>query len=262
MISDASMISKEWRLFLVALQFLTRIPVKSFDGFDPSWLDRSVKYFPLVGAVVGAIAALVALATTAVLPQPLPIVLALAAGVAVTGAFHEDGLADTADGLGGGLTPESRLEIMKDSRIGTYGAVALISMFAIKATALISIGPIAVAFALVAAHAAARLATVVVIRVMPYAGDRDAAKVKPLATSVTTAELAVAMALGLAPGLLLLSPVTLGISIATASLASALLAYQSLRLIGGYTGDVLGAIEQVFETAFLVAAAAVIAGPG
>jgi adenosylcobinamide-GDP ribazoletransferase len=252
----------EWRLFLVALQFLTRIPVRSFENFETAWLDRSAKYFPLVGAIVGSIAGFVILATTALLPQPLPLLFGMAVAIGVTGAFHEDGLADTADGLGGGQTRERRLEIMKDSRIGTYGALSLIVMLAVKATALYAIGPIALVLAYIAAHAAARLATVIVIRLMPYAGDVDAAKVKPLATGVTGQELAVAVAFGLAPGLLLLSFATFSIAIVTASIAAALLAAQARRLIGGYTGDILGAIEQVFETIFLVAAAAVIAGPG
>lgn len=255
-------IAREWQLFRVALQFLTRIPVKSFDRFETDWLDRSAKYFPLVGALVGGIGAAVMVAALAVMPQPLPVMLGVAAAIAVTGAFHEDGLADTADGLGGGTTRERRLEIMKDSRIGTYGALALIVMLTLKTTALIALGPIDVALAFVSAHAAARLVTVVALRVLPYAGDSDAAKVKPLATAVTGSELVVAVAFGLAPGLLLLSASTLVVSAAVGLLAAVALGWQAKRLIGGYTGDVLGAIEQVFETAFLIAAAAVIAGPG
>jgi adenosylcobinamide-GDP ribazoletransferase len=256
------MIATEFKYFLVALQFLTRIPVKSFEGFEPAWLDRSAKYFPLVGALVGVIGAAVIVGTTPFLPQPLPMLFGLAAAIAATGAFHEDGLADTADGFGGGQTRAQRLEIMKDSRIGTYGTIVLVIMLAIKGTALMQIGPIQMILAFIAAHAAARLPTVVAVRVMPYAGELDAAKVKPLATAVSSGELGVAVIFGLLPGLLLLTPTTLTISLVVASAAAALLAYQSHRLIGGYTGDVLGAMEQVFETAFLVAAAAVIAGPG
>ncbi|MEQ1652442.1 MAG: adenosylcobinamide-GDP ribazoletransferase [Hyphomicrobium sp.] len=256
------MIAHEWRLFLVALQFMTRLPLKSVNEFDPAWLDWSAKYFPLVGAVVGALGAAVIVSSSAVLPQPLPMLFGVVTCIAITGGLHEDGLADTADAFGGGQTLERRLEIMKDSRIGTYGALALISMLAIKATALLSIGPIQMALALIAAHAAARLATVIAIRLMPYAGDVAAAKVKPLATGATGSGLALALVFGMLPGFALLNTVTFTISILTASLAAGLLAYQSKRLIGGYTGDVLGAIEQVFETAFLVAAAAVIAGPG
>ena len=256
------MMASEWRNFLVALQFLTRIPVPSVDDFEAAMIDRSAKYFPLVGGLVGAICGAVILAANTVLPQPLPVIFGLAAGIAVTGAFHEDGLADTADGLGGGLTPERRLEIMKDSRIGTDGAVALMTMFAMKAAALMAIGSIVVAMTLISAHAAARLATVVAIRLLPYAGDADAAKVKPMATNLTGAELAAAAVFGLLPGIALLSPGTLVAGLIAGSLAAAVVAFQANRLIGGYTGDILGAIEQVFETGFLIAAAAVVAGPG
>ncbi len=256
------MIARELQLILVAVQFLTRIPVPSFDRFEPSWLDRAAKYFPLVGALVGLIAGLALLAASAILPQPVPIVVALAAGIAITGAFHEDGLADTADGLGGGLTRERRLEIMKDSRIGTYGAVALMIALALKASALIAVDPYSAAMILIAAHAGGRLATVLAIWALPYAGDAEAAKVKPLATGLTRPELATAAVLGLIPGLIVLSPATLLSSWAVALLAAAVLAAVSKRLIGGYTGDVLGAMEQVFETAFMVAAVAIISGPG
>ncbi len=256
------MIANEFKYFLVAVQFLTRLPVKPFEGFDPAWLDRAAKYFPLVGVIVGLIGATVIVATTPFLPQPLPMLLGLSAAIAATGAFHEDGLADTADGFGGGQTREQRLEIMKDSRIGTYGTLALVIMLAIKATALMQIGPIQMVFAFIAAHAAARLACVLAIRLMPYAGDTSTAKVKPLATAVTGGELFAAVVFGLLPGVLLMKADALTIALITASVAAAILAHQSKRLIGGYTGDVLGAIEQVFETAFLVAAAAVIAGPG
>jgi adenosylcobinamide-GDP ribazoletransferase len=256
------MIAHEWKLFLVALQFLTRIPVPSFAGFDPTWLDRSAKYFPLVGVAVGAIAAVVVLGTTVIFPQPLPMVFGVAIVIALTGAFHEDGLADTADGLGGGLTRGRRLEIMKDSRIGTYGAVALITMFAFKASALLAMGPIAMAVVMIPTHACARLATVIAIRVMTYAGDAEASKVKPLATGLDDRELTLAILFGIVPGLILLSPVTFVAGLILGTFAAAAVAFQSQRLIGGYTGDVLGAIEQVFETGFLVAAAAVIAGPG
>lgn len=256
------MIQQEFKYFLVAVQFLTRIAVKPFADFQDSWLDRSAKYFPLVGILVGVTGSAVIVAATPFLPQPLPMLFGLAAAIAVTGAFHEDGLADTADGLGGGQTREQRLEIMKDSRIGTYGTIALVTMLAIKATALMQIGPIQMIFAFIAAHASARLASVIAMRCMDYAGDRDTAKAKPLATEISASELALAVLFGLLPGVLLIPLPTLTIALTAAGIAAALLARKSQRLIGGYTGDVLGAIEQVFETAFIVAVAAVIAGPG
>jgi adenosylcobinamide-GDP ribazoletransferase len=249
------MMRREFTLFLVALQFLTRIPVPSFPAFKAEWLDRAAKYFPLVGALVGLIAALTLWGASQLFPIMLAALVAITAGVVVTGAFHEDGLADTADGLGGGTTREQRLDIMKDSRIGTYGAVALILGLALKVGALAALAVPTAALALVAAHAAARLATVLAINGMSYAGDADAAKVKPLATGVTGQELAVAAVLGLAPTFLI-DPACFALGLLGGAIPAVLLAVQSKRLIGGYTGDVLGAIQQVFEIGCLLAVAA------
>jgi adenosylcobinamide-GDP ribazoletransferase len=244
----------EIRLFLVALQFMTRIPVPSFPHFEPSWLDRSTKYFPLVGWLVGLISGLTWLAASHFWQPMLAALIAVAAGVLITGAFHEDGLADTADGLGGGLTVERRLEIMKDSRIGTYGAASLMLGLALKVGALGSLDPATGIAALVAGHAAARLATVVVIAAMPYAGRTDAAKVQPLATGPTQRELGVAVLLGIAPTLLL-DPTCFMLALIAGCIPALLLARAAQRLIGGYTGDCLGAVEQVFEIGFLLAVA-------
>ncbi len=249
------MIRRELTLFLVAVQFLTRLPVPSFASFETSWLDRSAKYFPLVGGAVGGISALALWGASQVWPVYLAALIAVVAGIIATGCFHEDGLADTADGLGGGLTVARRLEIMKDSRIGTYGAVALMLILALKVTAIASLDLATAIGALIAAHASARLATVIAIQAMPYAGDADAAKVKPLATGVTEREMVVAAAFGLAPTFLI-DPACFVIGLAGGAIPALLLAFQSKRLIGGYTGDVLGAIEQVFEIGFLLAVVA------
>ena len=249
------MIARELTYFLVAVQFLTRIPVPSFASFGSDWLDRSTKYFPLVGGLVGAISALVLWGASQVWPPMIAALLAVIAGIIATGCFHEDGLADTADGLGGGLTRERRLEIMKDSRIGTYGAVALLAVLALKVTAIAALDVASAIGGLIAAHAAARLAAVVTISSLPYAGDLEAAKVKPLSTSITQRELLVAAAFGLAPTFLV-DPACFVIGLAGGAIPALLLAYQSKRLIGGYTGDVLGAIEQVFEIGFLLAVVA------
>ncbi len=256
------MMAREFRLFLVALQFLTRIPVPNFDGFEPQWLDRAAKYFPMIGALVGLIASIVMVASAVVLPEPLPMLLALTAAIAVTGAFHEDGLADTADGLGGGTTRERRLEIMKDSRIGTYGVVALLIVFSLKLTSLSIVDPLTAVPILIAAHAGGRLVTVLAIFTMSYGGDEQAAKVKPLATGLSGTELSVAIVSWLAIGLACLSPGMLAVSTLFAAATAGLVALQGQRLIGGYTGDILGAMEQCFEAIFIVAAVGVYAGPG
>src|SRR5205809_570114 len=127
--------SRQLKLFFCALQFLTRLPAPSFADVQPDWITRAARYYPAVGVPEGAICAGVLLATGQLWSGSLPALLAVATGVLVTGGFHEDGLADTADGLGGGQTPFRRLEIMKDSRVGTYGVLALGLTLAIKVAA-------------------------------------------------------------------------------------------------------------------------------
>src|SRR5690606_41658926 len=126
---------RQLQLLLAATQFLTRLPTPSPRGFEPDWITRSTRYFPLVGQGVGAICALAWLGGSAIWRGAVAAVVAVGVGVVITGAFHEDGLADTADGLGGGQTPQRRLEIMKDSRIGAYGAAALVLVLGGKVAA-------------------------------------------------------------------------------------------------------------------------------
>lgn len=237
----------------VAIQFLTRLAVPPLAGFEPSWMHRSLAYFPLAGAIVGAISGAVLMAASAVWDAPIAALLAIAAGCAATGCFHEDGLADAADGLGGGQTRERRLEIMRDSRIGTYGAVTLGLVLALKVAALSSLAPFDAALALVAVHAAARIAPVVASRVVPYGGDLVGAKVPPL--TPTNRRMAVAIAIGLLPCLVLLPPQAAFLGLMAGSLAAAWLLASAKALIGGQTGDILGASEQMFETAMLLALA-------
>ena len=245
----------ELRLFLVAVQFLTRLPVPSQPSFEPAWLDRSAKYFPLVGLVVGSLCALVALAAASIWATPIPAVLAVGAGILITGAFHEDGLADTADGLGGGLTRERRLEIMKDSRIGTYGASALITVLLLRIACVASLPVEQAVAALVAAHCSARLAPLLMIRLARYAGDPAASRLKPLATRLGGLELAFACLVAAAVTIVALGPVSALASLLLAVVLAGAVARLAVRLIGGYTGDVLGAMEQMAEVAVLMAAA-------
>jgi adenosylcobinamide-GDP ribazoletransferase len=255
------MIARELRLFRIALQFLTQLPAGAIEDWPPDWLARSAKYMPLVGALVGAIAGTSIIVAAIFLPQPLPAVTGLIIAIAVTGALHEDGLADTVDAFGGGRTRERRLEIMKDSRIGTYGTLALVSVLALKGAALTSLDPVSAALVLIAGHAGARLAPVLTMWALPHAGDGNS-KVSQEISELTSAEISIAILLGLLPGLILLPAATFAIAMLVALAAAAIAALIAKRKIGGYTGDVLGAVEQVFETAFFVAAAAVIAGPG
>lgn len=254
------MIKREWQLFLAALQLLTRIPAGSLPGFQPDWLDRSVKYFPLIGAIVGVLCGLVLTSAFMLLPSPLPAIIAVAAGLLITGAIHEDGLADTADGIGGGRDRSEALDIMKDSTIGTYGAAALLMTLAIKVAAIDSVDARTGIYALISAHAFARLATVIAMAYMPYAGDPERAKVRPKVVK-GSADVAIAAVLGILPAAALLNWDTAMAAICIGTLLASVMAIFALRKIGGYTGDVLGAIEQMAEIGFLFAVSAFVAGP-
>src|ERR1700741_3659104 len=124
------------RLFFTALQFFTRLPVPRWVGFEAHWLNHASRYFPLVGLVVGPIAAAVYGAAAWLFPGPVAGMLSTAACIYATGAFHEDGFADMCDGFGGGMTAERVLEIMKDSRIGAYGAIGTICLLGLKCVTL------------------------------------------------------------------------------------------------------------------------------
>ena len=154
--ASIGLIRREWRGFWLAVQFFTRLPTPQFEGFRAEWLNDAAKWFPAVGLLVGGLSAAVLWLAAQVFPMPIAAGLALAAGAVVTGAFHEDGLADTFDALGGHVDRAKALVIMKDSRLGSYGALALLLVTGLRWAALAAL-PLALAIpALVAAHAVAR----------------------------------------------------------------------------------------------------------
>ncbi len=257
--------ASELRLFLVALQFLTRVPVPANMGWNPQWLHDSARHFPGVGALVGGVAALMLWAAAHFFSAPVAVLLSMAATVWLTGAFHEDGLADTCDGLGGAVGRERALAIMKDSRLGTYGAVGLLLVLALKAAALHSLATRDLAITLATlplAHAASRAGTVALLRFMPYGGDIEHAKAKPMAQQIGKATFAiaglwlVAVAVVAANVIPVAALAAAGVAVAAAALWMARWLQQRL---GGYTGDGLGATQQFSELAVYLAVAAVLA---
>jgi len=247
--------------FLDALRFMTIIPVPSSNAAqEPDWLSRCVKYFPVVGIVVGLASAVVWLVTGGIWGPVIAAIFAVATGIVITGALHEDGLADTTDGFGGGWTVEKRLAIMKDSRIGAYGALALGFSVALRVAALADWPAWTGAAALIAVHAAARLTPAFVLSRMTYQGDVAAMKVtyadSPIHSDEFRFALLIAIVALLPLALISFTAVIAGLLLGGASAAA--LAAWSRRLIGGYTGDVLGAVEQVFEIGFLLGVAAFI----
>ena len=246
---------QQGRIFVCAVQMLTRLPTPSLAGFQPEWLARSVRYFPLVGQIVGLLAAAVWLGASRLWPGLPAAVLAVGASALLTGGFHEDGLADTADGLGGGRDRAHKLEIMKDSRIGGYGALALGLVTLLRIAALARCGPWAGAAALLLAQGGARAAAVVVMAMLPYVREPSAAKLPPVGAGARWTDALVAVVLGGWP-LVLLTAGRAALAVGLAACAAASLAWLARRLIGGITGDVLGAIEQVAEAALLLGASA------
>jgi adenosylcobinamide-GDP ribazoletransferase len=238
--------------FLVGLAFLTRLPVPVAIEADGDRLARAAPWFPLVGALVGCAAAAALLIAAALLPMPLAAGLAIAAGVLVTGGLHEDGLADTCDGLGGGHGREHALEIMRDSRIGGFGAVALVLSLGLRWSALGALAPAHGAVALIVAHALSRGMLPPVLASTRYARAEGLASA--VAGGVRPAEAAVALLLSVAVAALA-GPVCGLAALAGAALAAAAMRRILVHRLGGYTGDGLGAIQQVAEIAALIALA-------
>ena len=238
-------LSNEWRLLQVALSFFTRIPMHIPD-FKEADLNHAARYFPLVGILGGVVAAVVYTFAAAILPLEIAIIASMTATIWLTGAFHEDGLADAADGLGGGWEKEQALTIMQDSRLGSYGAIALFLMLMAKFEVLSHTYPALLTSVMIASHALSRFAAVLVIYTQRYV--RTEGKSKPLATQLNSKELAFAAFFGLAP-LILLMPKLL-IALLPVIVVWYWFSYKLKKRLGGYTGDCLGAMQQLCELAF------------
>jgi len=271
------------RHFLLAVQFFTRIPVvgrlADWVGFSPAMLRASAAHFPGVGWLVGTLVAALTALLLAYLPEsgfsPLvAAVLGTAFGVLLTGAFHEDGLADVFDGLGGSSDRERALVIMKDSRVGAFGAIAMFLVLLGKVSLLALLGSVngeLLCAALFVAHGVSRTWPLFLVRWMPHVGDLAGSKSKPLADQISGKSLGVALVwclLGLALTLYLQDMVNfidldiendssqerlliaLGCALTASGLAFLVMWRWFLRRLQGFTGDCLGATQQVCELAF------------
>ena len=267
------------RHYLLALQFFTRIPVAgrlaAWVGFSPQMLRASAAHFPGVGWLVGLLVAGLSGLLLMALPgggfSPLVVAtIGTAFGILLTGAFHEDGLADVADGLGGSLQRERALEIMKDSRVGAFGAIAIVMALLVKVALVAQLASMddgLLCAVLFLAHVVSRTWPLLLIRLLPHVGDAAGSKSKPLADQITLAALAVAFVWCLAAlGLVLwlqeswqwLVPVELsnpfeaGLlgALAASALAFVWMGRWFAKRLQGFTGDCLGATQQICELAF------------
>ncbi|MEX1667943.1 adenosylcobinamide-GDP ribazoletransferase [Zhongshania guokunii] len=236
----------EWQVLLLAVGFLTRLPVPADPDFSEDKLNGASRYFPLVGLFVGVLAAGVYGAALAVFANSLiAILLSMVASILITGSFHEDGFADSCDGFGGGWRSEDVLRIMKDSRIGTYGTVGLISILALKAASLDAMPTSSVlAAALLWGHVFSRWVSTSYLLDLNYV--RGEGKSKPLATTMPLRHWLYS-GVPLLPLLMLIDFNSLIALVAMSLLFRLVFAAYLRRRIGGYTGDALGAAQQVVE---------------
>lgn len=240
-----------------AFMLLTRISINwhKISPDQPPDLNRCLWVYPFVGLVVGSMGAVVYCGSIALsIPQYPSIILCLGAMILATGAFHEDGLADVMDGFGGGLTKEKKLDIMRDSRIGTYGGLALIFSMILKFTSLINLSDLQLMFAIIIGASISRLMILVTLLFLSPAREDSlstAAGIPSYRAMITASIIA------LLPPLLFLNIKMTVIIFLVALLTTAIMSRISYKQIGGYSGDVLGAIQQISEISIFITLAAI-----
>jgi len=244
---------KELHIFLTAIMFFTRIPCPKWVNHDVEYLRQSSKYFSLVGIVVGGIGALVFHGTSFVFSTEIALLLSMVSTIYATGAFHEDGFADVCDGFGGGWTKEKILLIMKDSTLGTYGVIGLISILALKFSALKEVPKHNIIALIIAGHSLSRFIATTLIYTHTYVRDTADSKAKPAAKSMSLNMLIMSGIFGILPLFLLKTPYIF-LTLIPCYLAKMFLAKKFKKWIGGQTGDCAGAVQQLAEVVFYLSA--------
>jgi adenosylcobinamide-GDP ribazoletransferase len=259
---------KQLHIFFTALMFYTRIPCPKNIDHNPDYLNKASRYFPLIGWIVGGICFGVYYLASIVFSVEIALILSMIAGILTTGAFHEDGFADVCDGFGGGWTKEKILLIMKDSAIGAYGAIGLVLLFLLKFQGLYNLvskseivnlqSEIKNLLFFISAHSISRLAAISIVFTHQYSREDASSKSKPIAQNFTWKEVAGALFFGLLP-LLLLSFYNWQVMLALIPvfIVRFFLARYFQKWIDGYTGDCLGATQQVCEVIFYLSIIAI-----
>ncbi|BDD04108.1 adenosylcobinamide-GDP ribazoletransferase [Aureibacter tunicatorum] len=242
------MIKRELELFLLSLTFFTRLPISVNLEYTDEKLSKSTKYFSLIGILVGGVSALVYWSFSFLFPKEIAVLVSMVSTVLLTGAFHEDGLADVCDGFGGGWTKERILTIMKDSRIGTFGFVGLFLTMLLKFYSLLMIDETVILQAMVFSHAASRFVASTFLHTHEYARiDQEIGKAKPIAQhplSVFDWMLLIVMVAIVA---FFFPSILLAFSIVLAFVFKYFFGRFMQKWVGGYTGDCLGATQQISE---------------
>jgi adenosylcobinamide-GDP ribazoletransferase len=238
-------LKSEFTVFLCAIQYYTRIPVNFSSGNHPDFMRQSTRYLPLVGITTGAVGAFTCYLASLLFPIQVSVILSMVATLLFTGAFHEDGLADSCDGFGGGYSRDKILEIMKDSRIGSYGSIGLWVTLTLKYSCLTAIDTPHIFADLIMAHALSRLSAVSIMLTTIYARTQDS-KVKAVVSQGSVQDKCTLLIFGLAPLFFLpLHSVILIVVILLVFVTGTI--WYIKRKLGGYTGDVLGAVQQISE---------------
>lgn len=259
---------KQLHIFFTALMFYTRIPCPKNIDHNPDYLNKASRYFPLIGWIVGGISFLAFYGASFLVSLSAAVIIGMIAGILTTGAFHEDGFADVCDGFGGGWTKEKILLIMKDSAIGAYGAIGVVLLFLLKFQLLSELvttetitnqqSVITILLLFIAGHSISRLAAISIVFTHEYSREDATSKSKPIAKSFTWKEVLGSFFFGLLP-LLVLSffQYQLLLVVIPVFLARYFLARYFQKWIDGYTGDCLGATQQVCEVIFYLSVIAI-----
>lgn len=242
------MLKKELSVFFTAMMFFTRIPCPKWIDHSPEMLNKSTKYFSLIGIIVGSFGALTYWVISFILPENIALFLCMIATIWITGAFHEDGFADVCDGFGGGWTKEKILTIMKDSRLGTYGTIGLVGILATKYLAL-STFPNQLLITLIAGHSISRFISTMLLYLYPYVRDDLTSKAKPMAHALKLPSLITNGIIGLLP-LFFYNSYWIFLAIIPPFISMLLMGRFFKKWIGGQTGDCAGATQQIAEVTF------------
>lgn len=248
--TDRHFIKTECDRFLLSLQFFTRIPIPASVPYSEEELNKAAVYFPLIGFAVGALVALVYWVSHFVWPTEIAILLSMVAGLLLTGCFHEDGLADCMDGMGGGWDKERILTIMQDSRLGTYGAAALFAALGSKFLLLSALPVEVIVSVIIFAHVVSRINACSMMVTMLYA--RPSGKAKPLATTMSWRVFGISIMLPAIPLAFINMPVIFLLALVPLFFLRLWFACWLNKWLGGFTGDCLGALQQLSELVFLL----------
>lgn len=241
-----SRLGYQLRLLATALILYTRVPLPLWFDYSAEYVHRASRYLPLVGILVGCAGAFVFLSSNLLWTEPVAVLLSIVATVLLTGGFHEDGFADFCDGFGGGWTKADVLRIMKDPAIGSFGAIGLALLLLLKYEAIKSVDSDWIPLALIAGHSMSRVSAISYMVNQPYVQELDKSKIGASTLGVTAPEICIAALIGFSP-LLFFDPFLIASLLLSLAVSRWYLGWLFMRRLGGFTGDCLGAAQQISE---------------